>query len=229
MIKTLILTPIYINIVYMLDKNILKTNTPYLQTGLLLEIFRDYSSPRDKLKNLVKKNNLINVVQGLYVPGPDYNKAYSKEVLAGIIFGPSALTFEYALSYHGLIPERVERITSLCFKRDKLFNTPLGCFSYKYIAQKKFSIGLEYVQTSLGNFIIASPEKAILDMAYFEAIQGEDDAYIYLTKNLRIEEKSLRELDHQKLEDIQEVYSKKSTFYVLRVIKELIRQNGENK
>ena len=190
-------------------------DTPYLTTEFLLEKFKNYSYPRDKLKNLVKEKELIHVCQGIYLPGHDYRRSYSKEVLAGIIFGPSVISFEYALSFYDLIPERVETITSLCFKRNKVFQTPLGRFTYQYIAPKKFPIAINYEQTDLGNFFIATPEKALCDLAYFQKIQNNNDALEYIIDDLRISEKKLSQMNVLMLLELKMGYSKKSVNHLV--------------
>jgi len=65
---------------------------------------------------------LIRVKKGLYIFGPKIAiRPYSKEVLANLIYRPSALSFEYALSLYGMIPERLEVISSLTPQRDMSF------------------------------------------------------------------------------------------------------------
>ena len=46
------------------------------------------------------------------------------EVLANLIYGPSYVSYEYALTYYGLIPERVFEVTSATTQKNKMFNTP---------------------------------------------------------------------------------------------------------
>lgn len=62
------------------------------------------------------------------------------EFIANLIFGPSYLSQEYVLQYYGLIPERVELITSMTTKRHKHFAPPIGDFRYQYISPKRFFI-----------------------------------------------------------------------------------------
>ncbi len=190
-------------------------DTPYLTTEFLLEKFNNYSYPRDKLKNLVKEKELIHVCQGIYLPGSDYRRFYSKKVLAGIIYGPSIISFEYALFFYGLIPERVETITSLCFKRNKLFQTPVGKFTYQYITPKKFPIAISYEQTELGNFFIATPEKALCDLAYFQKIENDNLALEYIIDDLRISEKNLCQFNAKLLLELKMSYSKKSVNHLV--------------
>jgi len=46
---------------------------------------------------------LFKIVNGLYETNP-YTPPY---LLSGTIYGPSYISFEYALSIHGLIPEKL--------------------------------------------------------------------------------------------------------------------------
>src|SRR3989338_5882529 len=109
----------------------------------LLQLLREYAQPRDKITWLLKNRILIRVKKGLYIFGPEYARApYSIEVLANLIYGPSYISMEYALSFHGLIPERVEIVTSVTSKRDKEFATPVGVFRYRYLHPRKYFVGV---------------------------------------------------------------------------------------
>ncbi len=99
-----------------------------------------------KINELLKAGVITRVKKGLYVFASEYNQApVCKEVLANLIYGPSCLSLEYALSYHELIPERVETMTSVTPKRDKQFQTPLGLFTYRYLAIDKYPHGIKQV------------------------------------------------------------------------------------
>jgi predicted transcriptional regulator of viral defense system len=131
----------------------------------LINALQDYSSPRDKVSAWLKSGDLIRVKKGLYVFGKSVAHApYSLEVLANLVYGPSAISLSYALSYYGLIPERVSAITSITNKRRKEFLTPVGNFIYYYLHPKKYSVGIEIQSTSANRqFLIAAPEKALCD------------------------------------------------------------------
>ncbi|HAZ12551.1 MAG: hypothetical protein A2X86_11870 [Bdellovibrionales bacterium GWA2_49_15] len=185
--------------------------SPYLTTEFLLSLYSGHKAARDKLKNLVRSGDLLHIKQGLYLPGEKYKRPYSKEVLSGMIYGPSAISFEYALSYHGMIPERVETVTCICFKRDKNFTTPVGTFHYKYLAKELYPVGLKFHQTELGNFFMASKEKALCDLAYLQKFKDEKAALEFLHQDLRIEESDLLELDTGLLFELSKVYQRAST------------------
>ena len=133
--------------------------------NLLIYALRDYRKPRDKIRNLIQNQDIIRVKKGIYVLGVGYGKPYDKHVLANMIYGPSYITAQTALSYWGLIPERVELVISMTFKRKKLFSTPVGNFSYLYCQKKAYSIGVKLEEVGDGKKIfIASPEKGLCDL-----------------------------------------------------------------
>mgnify|MGYP003523184722 CR=1 FL=1 len=53
--------------------------------------------------------------------------------IATVIYGPSYISFESALSYHGWIPEAVRTTTCASVKRAKEFETPIGVFFFLHI------------------------------------------------------------------------------------------------
>jgi len=206
-----------------MDPLLNKTTLPYLTTSYLLSLFSAQKYPRDKIKNLLAKGDLIHLKQGLYLIGTQYRRSYSKEVLAGMIYGPSTISFEYALSYYGLIPERVEVVTSLCFKRNKKFSTPIGGFSYRYVTAQLYPLGINYVQGHDGNFFIATPEKALCDLAYNTKFENDHEALDYLMGSLRIDEEELLKLKASLLLEIGKKYARRSVLHLVDAI--IIFQN----
>lgn len=145
----------------------------------------EYAHPHTKIQQLLAAGALIRVKKGLYVLGKDYSNApFSLTILANLIYGPSAISLDYALSYYGFIPEHVYAITSITPQRDKTFDTPVGRFTYRYLTMKKYTIGLTRLRLNDGRYIfIASPEKALLDKIYFSkpiAIKNNQEAENFL-------------------------------------------------
>jgi predicted transcriptional regulator of viral defense system len=206
-----------------MDNLLNKINIPYLTTSYLVDLFSKQKHPRDKIKNLKALGDLIHLKQGLYLLGEKYRRSYSKEVLAGMIYGPSAISFEYALSYHGLIPERVEVITSICFKRNKKFSTPIGDFTYRYVPQELYSLGIDYIQTEEGNFFIAGPEKALCDLAYNAKITSDEEALDFVIGSLRVDENEVRKLNAPLLLELGKTYRRRSTVHMVDAL--IIFQN----
>lgn len=209
-----------------MEKKLIQAHLPYLTTSYLTSLFADHKYPKDKIKNLLAQEELIHIKQGIYLLSDVYGKSYSKEVLAGIIYGPSAISFEYALFYHGLIPERVEVVTSTCFKRNKKFRTPVGEFTYRYLAPELYPIGVDYIQTDEGNFFIATPEKALCDLAYNTKIFSDDEALDFVLGSLRFDKQEVLKLNPGLLLSLAKTYRRKSTTHLVDAL--IIFQN-ENK
>jgi hypothetical protein len=132
----------------------------------LMAGLREYARPRDRVTTLLRQQAIIRVKKGLYVFGPTYRRApYSREVLANLIYGPSCISLEYALSYYGLIPERVERVTSTTTGKSRTFDTPVGRFTYWPVPERVFPIGIDRIETGDGRaFLVARRERALCDV-----------------------------------------------------------------
>lgn len=178
----------------------------------LISALADYQAPRQKIHELLKTGVITRVKKGLYVFGPRYNRApICLEVLANLIYGPSYLSLEYALSYHGLIPERVVELTSVTTKRSRIFETPVGRFSYRYLAATKYSLGVcRVVSDPKHPFLIASPEKALCDYVTLTPsveLKTREQAHEFLAADLRIEPDQWSRFDSRAFDDLVRVYA----------------------
>lgn len=175
----------------------------------LMSALADYANPRDKARSLMKKGVIVRVKKGLYVFGDEFRlRPYSRELLANLIYGPSALSLDSALSWHGLIPERVETITSVTPKRPKRFSTPVGIFVYRQVPPAYFPMGVTRVETGDTAYLIAGPERALADKVRDDRgnqLRSLDEMAAYLLDNLRIETEDLRRLDPDLLAKLAEV------------------------
>lgn len=181
---------------------------------VLMHYLKEYKKPRDKISLLLKNESIIRVRKGIYIFGPTYRKKpISLEVLANLIYSPSYISLEYALSKYGLIPERVWTVTCICLNRSKTFQTPLATFSYSKRSAEVYPIGLirkEYPQE--GSFIMASPEKALLDLiSQVKEITNVNDMKDHLYENLRMEPSDLKKLNKKLLLEILNKYTMTDT------------------
>lgn len=85
--------------------------------------------------------------------------------IANKLYEPSYVSLEFALSYHGIIPETVYEITSVTTKATRRFETLGKVYSYKKISRGAFTGYSIQKQNDLG-FAIAEPEKAFVDLTY---------------------------------------------------------------
>lgn len=168
--------------------------------NVLQERMVEYQSPKDKLSRLTREGTLLRLKRGLYsVPGSITGQHLSRELIANHLYGPSYVSFESALSYYGLIPERVYVQKSATLKRRKEYNTPIGLFQYIHIPEDYYPIGLklELIEDSYA-YIMATPEKAICDLILSTSglrLQSIKSVGEYLISDLRIELDELVRLD----------------------------------
>jgi hypothetical protein len=169
---------------------------PELDYHILMQALSGYSYPRDRVTRLLRSGGLIRVKKGLYVTN-DPRDWYSKEVLANLVYGPSYVSLEYALRFHGLIPEAVETVTSVTTQRHKRYDTPLGRFEYEHLPERMYSCGIVYLSADTRRgFFIASPEKALIDtLALRTPGLKPADIENHLFENLRIDEADFSRLD----------------------------------
>jgi hypothetical protein len=127
-----------------------------------------------------------------------------RELLANLIYGPSYISLQYALSSYGMIPEEVVQVSSLTFKKTKRYRTPVGDFVYHSVPLAYYLRGVELRATNEGYFyLIASPEKALIDTLYFTTgLRSMRDVRMFLLEDLRIDESSLPDLDSSLLDEI---------------------------
>ncbi|NGX56161.1 MAG: hypothetical protein K1060chlam5_00397 [Candidatus Anoxychlamydiales bacterium] len=175
-----------------------KAKTEEIDYLFLMDCLSNYKRPRDKLSNLLKTKKIIRVKKGIYVFAKEYRKRpYSLEILANLLYGPSYVSFEYALSFYGLIPETTIRITSATLGRNKFFSTSVGEFIYHHHPLKKYIPGvvLKSIDENT-NFLIATKEKAIADcIAKLSAFSNKEDLLQYLIESMRIDSKDIFSLD----------------------------------
>jgi len=120
------------------------------------------------VKRAIASGEIIHVRRGLYCLAPKYRKSsMNLYALAQHVHGPSYVSLESALSWHGWIPETVHTITSASFKKSIEFKTPVGLFSYDHIPQEVFYTEVKRLTDEERNvFLMASPLKALADYVY---------------------------------------------------------------
>lgn len=190
----------------------------------LMNQLKDYKAPKQKMNEWLKSGSLIRVKKGIYIFGDEVRReSYSKKLLANWIYGPSYISLESALSHYGLIPERVEVLTSITSKKDKSFQTPIGDFTYRYLNIKKYPLGI--LRESISgqrHVLMASVEKALIDqlsLSLDQSIENRGDLEETLFDNLRIDEDELlKRISYKNLKQISQHYKKKSITQLLNYV-----------
>ena len=183
---------------------------------------KSVSNVNDKISNLVKSGELVRLKKGFYT----FSKAYLTKPIdlisvANTLYTPSYVSFDYALSYYGMIPERVSEITSATSKNEKLFETPVGRFRYKKVLLQAYSIGVDWIyDENEGGRFIATPEKALCDKIRYDRGIGtltQGAMVEYLKYDLRLEITKL--LDAELIDEIATAYRSRNLKTLSQVIK----------
>ena len=146
---------------------------------------REYGSPKSKLARMAERGECFPITRGLY----ETDRNAPAYLLAGSIYGPSYISFEYALSRYGLIPEAVYAVTCATFekKKKKKYETPFGTFTYRDVPSEAFPLGIRLVQEGDYFYRIAEPEKALCDQLYtMPPVPNTQELFRLLTEDLRL-------------------------------------------
>lgn len=192
---------------------------PYI-SGVDLQYILDKSNDSRYaiIKRAIHENYLSPIRRDLYLI-KNLNAGLSNAFeIATIIYGPSYVSFESALSYHGWIPEAVRTTTCASTKRNKEFKTPIGIFSYEHIPIQAFPFGVEQLKQKNGlTLFIASPVKALADISYARKRNWPTVNDLY--EDLRIEPELFQNSDKKLIDELIEIYPSsrvKKTLFTLK-------------
>lgn len=191
-----------------------------LKRQLMLDILKDYKRPNDKISELIHRGELIALKKGMYIPGKATELLPPPPFLiANHLWGPSYISLESALSYWGMIPERVFEITSVTLKSTKKYKTPAGRFTYQHIASPYYAFGIQRVALSKNQVaMLASPEKAICDKIVTTSgviLRSPAQVHDFLIEDLRIDPDGLSTLNWQDILSWAEYAPKKNSLLML--------------
>ncbi len=172
--------------------------------------YKEYSNIYQKISNECKKGNLVKIKRGLYSDDL-YN---DREVIANICYNPSYISFEYALSYYGVIPEFVSTFTSATFgkKNNKIYHMKDFTFDYRSVPDEVFPMGILILKNSKDiSYKIASKEKALCDLLYSKyPVRSIKDLKTLLFEDMRIDENEFLKMNVEFIKEIAPLYHSNS-------------------
>ncbi|MCQ2743053.1 MAG: hypothetical protein MJ239_07205 [Bacilli bacterium] len=178
--------------------------------SLLIEELSDYKNPKTKIQRMVEAKELFPIAKGLYETDPNTNPFY----LADPLYSPSYISFETALSYYGLIPERVFAVKCASFRKrkHKRYDTDFGLYMYQDIPESAFPFEIFNVSENGYTMRIAGKEKALLDTIYSSSptVKNIKELKSLIFDDLRINEALLETLDKRKISDLAPLYHSKN-------------------
>ncbi len=125
-----------------------------------------YSTTAQQLSRWVKKGYLIRLRKSLYML-PEFHKG--EEMLffvANKLYPPSYISLETALSYYNIIPETAANMTSVTTRTTRNFTSFGIIYKYRTISPEVFT-GYIIEQKYEIYYLLAEPEKALIDYLYF--------------------------------------------------------------
>jgi len=172
---------------------------------VLLDELKGYANPAAKISRMVKVGELTRVIRGLYETDP-HTPGY---LLAESIYGPSYLSFEYALAWYGLIPESVHQFTSATYgkRRARQYETPFGVFTYRDVPEAAYPYGVQLFTENGYSYRLATAEKAVCDELYkLSPCANRTELEQLLFDDLRIDRPAVLGLDLPELDKLAALY-----------------------
>ena len=204
-----------------------KATEQVIESGMADRIIRDTDlqslfggTPASRyalVNKALKQAELIRICRGLYVLAKKYRKQRPSQFCISNHIAPgSFVTAESALSYHGLIPERIAQVTAIApTGRSREFNTPFGQYVYRVpsIEEKHFYYGVYRETVNSQAFLLASPLRALMDYVAWHNVQDLD--LDFLEHSLRIESEDIPSVMKQEIKQYSEVYKSKHVYDLL--------------
>lgn len=174
-------------------------------SAMLYEELSDYVNPAAKIRRMTEQGKLFPIIRGLYETDPDV----PPYCLSRIIYGPSYISFDYALAWFGLIPEKVSVITAASFQKRKMktYSTRFGVFTYRDVPSSVYPIGIRFYSEGDYSYLMASPEKALCDKLYtISPRRNRKELKSLLFEDIRIDPSVFDSLNREELLDIASRY-----------------------
>lgn len=118
------------------------------------------------LETQVQEGLFLRLKKGLYALKTDVP---GEKEIANRLYRPSYISFAYALAYYNILPEMPYQVTSATTKSTRLFTIQDKVFAY-YSVKKEVFTGYILKKEGELSFLIAEPEKALVDYLYFANI-----------------------------------------------------------
>ena len=186
--------------------------------SMLKKQYQGYANPLDKIKRDADRGILIRLNRGIY----ETNRNVNPCLLASSILSPSYLSFDWALSHYGLIPEGVVAITSasLGLRKNKTFVNDFGRYEFSDIPVDAFSEAVTYLEEGEYAVKIAIKEKAICDsLCKWRVVRSVKDLKELLFVDKRIDEGEFASCDFKLMTRLASLYRKTNLDLLVKLIR----------
>jgi len=182
---------------------------------------------RNQLSGWKRRGLLRELKRGLYVLNENDRKITpSRMFLANQLYPPSYLSTDYALMYYDLIPERVADLTSVTTRKTASFENSFGRFIYQHVGIIAFRGFLEKKDENNYSFMIATPEKAIVDFIYLNLSRFERGKSDVFEQSFRFQ--NLAQLDLGKMKEFTRFFRSKKLCDIMDMLETSIAEGRKN-
>lgn len=119
-------------------------------------------------------------------------RGYNEFELANFLVNPSYVSLESALSFYGILPQFPYTITSITLLKTKRINYQEKEYEFCHLENRYF-----WGFVKKDKFLIATPEKALLDELYFMAKK---------LRKIHVQDLNLEMIDKKKLRELSKRY-----------------------
>lgn len=211
-----------------LTEKILKLAPPagLFDSTVIVNLFSEKSDGARKLlvNRATLSGEIVRLKPGLYCLAREFRKQEPHPfTIASMLYSPSYVSLETALSHHSLIPEAVYQVASISNRRAQRFETPFGTFVYLRVPSMPLMAGVVSTEIQKGTWAyVATPLRAIADLIYIRKIDWNAHGISFLVDSMRIEEDDLRKIDMSCLQEIVcAIRSRRVRNYLKHLAKEM--------
>ncbi len=198
-------------------------NFPIISVSQIFSDNQGIQVLRNQLNRWQRRDLIIKLKQGLYILNENDRKIHPSRIfLANALCLPSYVSTEYALGYYGLIPEKVEDVTSITTKNIKKFSNDFGTFVYQHVKTELFFGFKEIQDENKLPVFIAEPEKAILDFIYLHQVEFKGKDKDVFEESFRLQ--NLEVLKRNKLLAYVKMYNNKTMLIIVEKLREFIKK-----
>lgn len=183
----------------------------------LKEKYKNYTDINGKIKRDVDNRILFPIVRGIY----ETNGNTDGYLLSSYIYGPSYLSFEYALSFHSIIPERVVVYTNATFnkRKSKAYKNHFGLFTYRDVPKEAFPFFVQVYERDSYAYFIASPEKALCDLLYIkQPVKSIIELKMLLFEDIRFNREAFKLLNYDDMMFLSKKYISSNIKFLIKLI-----------
>jgi len=154
------------------------------RTGQILSGEGSPASVRRQLDRWTKTGRIIQLRRGVYVLQKPYAASgIHPFAAANALRKASYVSLQSALAHYGMIPEFVPVTTSMTTGRPEVLETPIGRFEFRHTKRSRFFGFVEMEVAHDQTALIATPQKALVDLLYLAPHSDQAD----FLRELRIE------------------------------------------